>query len=237
MNKRQLYEHLMHKIAKIVNEVLDDEKCVLQLDGSLYHKSAWHHGEEDWQEGGKYNYFINTVKGYMDILHLKFTSLDRNNFRRAKIFNSIADAGNFIQTLKEKCEDNGYALSLIDRLKIISYAEMQDNIKDADSAKAALDARVEAQRAARRKADYEYNKERNAEREKANAAINPGTYSVTFRYAQGWQGSETFTVQAESINDAFIKAKAKALRQDPNRDCSGYDERMIFNKSCINKIN
>jgi len=156
-----------------------------------------------------------------------FTSTRANNINRAKKFNSKEEAEAFVdKQAKEKDLWKHYKVSVMPLSEAMELIGNPDDNYKAYKQKQADDKRAASRRYA----------EQNKERAKKNKEINPGTYKVTFWYSNSWLGCETYTVDAESVDDAFKKAKAKALRQDPYRDSQGYDQRMIFNKSNIRKI-
>ena len=173
-----------------------------------------------------------------------FTSTGRRNYDRAKLFNSKEEAQAYIEKQnKEKKlfisldhtvgRDRSLNFTERDRnIEILPYAEAMNIIGDPE--KNYKD--YKQKQADDRKKSSEAYRERYKKEHADDNTKNPGKYKVRFWYANSWLGAETFTVDAESINDAFKKAKDKALRQDPYRNSSGYDERMIFNKNEIRKI-
>ena len=167
--------------------------------------------------------YSNLGKVYMP----NFTSTRANNLSRAKLFNSEAEAQAFIDK-----QDKEKDLWKYTPVSVMPYSEVLDMIGNPDDNYKAY----KQKQADDRKAASKQYAERNKERNKKNKEYSPGTYKVLFYYSNSWLGAETYTVEAESIDDAFKKAKAKALRQDPYRDTSGYDEKMSFNKQNIWKI-
>lgn len=156
-----------------------------------------------------------------------FTSANRNNYERAKLFNSKEEAQAFIDKANEEKE-----LFKYDNVVVLPYDEAMAAIGSPDDAeKAYREQQAEEKKRYRESYQVRYNKEHANDKEK-----NPGKYKVWFYYSNSWLGGESFTVDAESIDDAFKKAKAKALAQDPYRNSSGYDQKMIFNKNNIKKI-
>lgn len=156
-----------------------------------------------------------------------FTAANRNNYERAKLFNSKEEAEAFVKTAQETKQLFKYT-----PIEIIPYDEAMSAIGDPNEAEKAY-----REKQAEERKQYTESYQRRYKKEHADdKTINPGKYKVWFYYANSWLGGESFTVDAESIEDAFKKAKAQALRQDPNRNASGYDQRMIFNKNSIRKI-
>lgn len=156
-----------------------------------------------------------------------FTTTRANNISRAKLFNSKEEAEAFIQ--KQGDEKNLWNFV---EVSVMPYSEAIAAIGDSDANYKDYKKNQETKRREYNQRYSELAKQRNAK----NKEKDPGKYKVRFWYANSWLGCETFTVDAESVDDAFKKAKAKALQQDPNRASSGYDERMIFNKNEIKKI-
>ena len=161
------------------------------------------------------------------VYYPNFTSTRANNISRAKTFNSREAAQAFID--KQADEKNLWKRNPV---SVMSLAEAMKLIGNPDENYKAY----KQKQADDRKAASKRYAEQNKERDKKNKEQNPGKYKVRFWYANSWLGAETFTVDAESVDDAFNKAKQKALQQDPYRATSGYDERMIFNKNDIRKI-
>jgi hypothetical protein len=180
---------------------------------------------DQWgREGDSYGQlFINLSKAYYGYFP-NFTSIRANNYSRAKLFKSYQDAEAFIN--KHRDTFDKYPV------EIMSYADAMSDIGDPDQNYADYKQKQEADRKVARK----QSQERAKIRDQQNKVKDPGTYKVWFYYANSWLGGESFTVEAESVDDAFNKAKAQALRQDPYRNASGYDQRMVFNKSSIKKI-
>ena len=185
--------------------------------------------------------FIGPQK-YNDWYSPSFTSTRRRNYDRAKLFNSKEEAEAYIEKQNKEKElfitiDLGFGPNARStkrpmNIEILPYSDAIAAIGDPEQ-------------------NYKNYKQKQADdRKKSNAAYrerykkehandnvkDPGKYKVRFWYSNSWLGEETFTVDAESINDAFKKAKAKALRQDPYRDTQGYDQKMTFNKNEIWKI-
>lgn len=187
--------------------------------------------------------FIGPQK-YSDWYYPSFTSTGRRNYNRAKLFNSKEEALSYID--KQNKEKNLFITSDEDfstpgdikfierdrKIEVLPYEEAMANIGDPEQNYK----NYKQKQADDRKAYRERHKEADKARREKNMAKDPGKYKVWFYYANSWLGAESFTVDAESIDDAFKKAKAKALRQDEYRDTQGYDERMIFNKNNIRKI-
>lgn len=156
-----------------------------------------------------------------------FTSASRNNYERAKLFNSKEEAEAFVANAQKTKQLFKYT-----PVEIIPYDEAMAAIGDPDEAEKAY----RTQQAEERKRYSESYQKRYKEQHANDKVKDPGKYKVWFYYADSGLGGESFTVDADSIDDAFKKAKAKALKQDPYRNASGYDQRMIFNKNSIRKI-
>lgn len=172
-------------------------------------------------------YYQGYDKGYKKVYSPNFTSTRANNLHRAKKFNSKEEAEAFID--KQAKEKDLWRYTSVQVMPLSEAMELIGNPDD--NYKAYKQAQSD-----RRKAESKKYAERNKEKNKQNKEYNPGTYRVRFWYAHSWLGEETYTVDADSVDDAFKKAKAKALQQDPYRATQGYDERMIFNKNEITKI-
>lgn len=157
-----------------------------------------------------------------------FTSARMNNYNRAKIFNSYEDAENFM--LKQiQTKGNIFKYSPV---TIVTYGEAMNEIGDPYANQKAYQ---QSQKDKKKQYAEQYKDIAKARNEK-NKIKDPGKYKVTFYYSNSWLGSESYTVDAESIDDAFKQAKEKALRQDPYRNVSGYDHKMTFSKNYIRKI-
>lgn len=173
--------------------------------------------------------FIAPVKQrgyYGDYYTPSYTSARRNNYSRAKIYKSEQEA----QAALDKYNDQ--EVFKFSPAHIDTYDNAMANIGDTE---ANLQAYKDNQEAKRKRYQEFYKTQRKSQDEK-NKQKDPGTYKVVFFYSNSGLGSETFTVKAESIDDAFKKAKAKALEQDPYRNDSGYDQKMTFNKNYIKKV-
>ena len=183
--------------------------------------------EKAWGLKGRYGQLFIGAQKDSRFYYPSFTSANRNNYDRAKLFNSKEEAEAFIEkTNKEK------QLFQHTAIEVIPYDEAMQAIGDPKEAeKAYRDQQAEERKRYRESYQKRYKQKHAGDKDK-----NPGKYKVWFYYANSWLGAESFTVDAESIDDAFKKAKAKALQQDPYRNTSGYDERMIFNKNNISKI-
>lgn len=183
------------------------------------------------REGRDYGQlFIGSTKGgYGNHTYYSptFTSTRANNYSRAKLFNSLEDAENFIESQGKQKDLWKYT-----QVTVMPYEEAMAAIGDPDKNYADY----KQKQADDRKAYSKQYQERAKLRNEQNKIQDPGTYKVWFNYANSWLGGESFTVDAESVDDAFKKAKEKALRQDQYRNASGYDQRMIFNKNSIKKV-
>ena len=150
-----------------------------------------------------------------------FTDYRRNNYSSAKTFSSKELALAYLDSRK----DAFYRYRKSDDcFKVMTFAKAKKLLGDTNSKQDTYKAERQEYRDNQRKQSYERQKIKNVE----NRKIDPGTYKVVFYYSNSWLGGESYTVEAESVDDAFKKAKQKALRQDPYRDVSGYDEKMIF---------
>lgn len=156
-----------------------------------------------------------------------FTSIRANNFDRAKKFRSASEAQAFIDKQAESKDLWRYS-----PVEVMSLSEAMSAVGDPDAAQRSY----RQNQADKRKAASKQYAERAKLQNKQNREKSPGTYKVTFWYSDRSLGNETYTVDAESIDDAFKKAKAKALQQDAYRDYDGYDQKMTFNKQNIKKI-
>lgn len=169
-----------------------------------------------------------------------WTSTGRRNYDRAKLFNSKEEAEAYVEKQnKEKklfitpeLNRDGSSTERDIKIEIMPYSEAMGAIGDPEQNYKDY----KQKQADNKKAYRERHKGAEKARREKNKAKDPGRYKVWFYYANSWLGAESFIVDAESIDDAFKKAKAKALRQDEYRDTQGYDERMIFNKNNISKI-
>lgn len=183
--------------------------------------------QKDWGVKGRYGQLFIGAQKDSRFYYPSFTSANRNNYDRAKLFNSKEEAEAFIEKAdKEK------QLFKHTPVEVIPYDEAMKAIGDPKEAeKAYRDQQAEERKRYRESYQKRYN-----QKHADDKTSNPGKYKVWFYYANSWLGGESFTVDADSIDDAFKKAKIKALEQDPNRNASGYDQRMIFNKNNIRKI-
>lgn len=172
-----------------------------------------------------------------------FTSTRRRNYDRAKLFNSEEEAQAYIDkqnkdkelfiTLEQDFSKKDIKFNKRGRdIEILPYDEAMSVIGDPEQNYS----NYKQKQADDKKAASKRYAERNKERNEKNKVKDPGKYKVWFYYSNSWLGGESFTVDAESIDDAFKKAKAQALRQDPYRATSGYDQRMTFSKNYIKKI-
>lgn len=167
--------------------------------------------------------FSPTQKAYSP----NFTSTRANNINRAKKFNSAEEAQAFIDKQANDKDLWKYA-----PVEVMSFDEAMSLIGDPDKNYEAYKQSQADKRAESRKRYAETAKSQS----KKNREKNPGTYKVTFWYSDKSLGNESYIVDAESIDDAFQKAKAKALQQDAYRNQDGYDQKMTFNKQNIRKI-
>lgn len=181
--------------------------------------------------------FISPEK-YHDSYFPNWTSAGRRNYDRAKLFNSREEVQAYIDKQnKEKqlfldYNDKDHSKTVPKDIEILPYSEAMAEIGDPEqNYKDYKQKQADDKKAYSEKYKERYKKEHAKDKEK-----NPGKYKVWFYYSNSWLGGESFTVDAESIDDAFKKAKAQALRQDPYRATSGYDQKMTFNKNNIKKI-
>ena len=176
--------------------------------------------------------FIAPEKYRDNIYFPTWTSAGRRNYDRAKLFNSKEEVQAYID--KQNKEKHLF-LDYNDKpkdIEILPYSEAMAEIGDPEqNYKDYKQKQADDKKAYSEKYRERYKKEHAKDKEK-----NPGKYKVWFYYSNSWLGGESFTVDAESIDDAFKKAKAQALRQDPYRATSGYDQKMTFNKNNIKKI-
>ena len=156
-----------------------------------------------------------------------FASTRANNISRAKKFNSAEEAQAFIDKQAKDKDLWKYA-----PVEVMSFDEAMNLIGDPDENYAAY----KQNQADRRKAASKQYAETAKARNKKNSEKNPGVYKVTFWYSDKSLGNESYIVDAESIDDAFKKAKEKALQEDSYRNQDGYDQKMSFNKQNIRKI-
>lgn len=172
-----------------------------------------------------------------------WTSTGRRNYDRAKLFKSKEEALAYVEkqnkekklftTLEQDFSKKGiHQNERPTNIEVMPYSEAMEVIGDPEQN---YNDYKQKQAEDKKKQSEAYRK-RYKEEHANDSAKDPGKYKVWFYYANSWLGGESFTVDAESINDAFKKAKEKALQQDPYRTSSGYDERMIFNKNNIKKI-
>lgn len=182
---------------------------------------------KDWGSRSSYNELFIGAQKSDRFYYPQFTSTSRNNYDRAKLFNSKEEAEAFVENAQKTKQLFKYT-----PIDIIPYDEAMAAIGDPSENYKTYKQTQEDNR----KAAAQAYRERNKAAEEKNKESNPGKYKVWFYYANSWLGGESFTVDADSIDDAFKKAKIKALEQDPNRNASGYDQRMIFNKKNIRKI-
>ena len=172
-----------------------------------------------------------------------WTSTGRRNYDRAKLFKSKEEALAYVEkqnkekklftTLEQDFSKKGiHQNERPTNIEVMPYSEAMEVIGDLEQN---YNDYKQKQAEDKKKQSEAYRK-RYKEEHANDSAKDPGKYKVWFYYANSWLGGESFTVDAESINDAFKKAKEKALQQDPYRTSSGYDERMIFNKNNIKKI-
>ena len=172
-----------------------------------------------------------------------WTSTGRRNYDRAKLFKSKEEALAYVEkqnkekklftTLEQDFSKKGiHQNERPTNIEVMPYSEAMEVIGDPEQNYKDY----KQKQADNKKAYRERNKDAEKARREKNKAKDPGRYKVWFYYANSWLGAESFIVDAESIDDAFKKAKAEALRQDGYRDTQGYDERMIFNKNNIKKI-
>lgn len=183
--------------------------------------------EKDWGLKGRYGQLFIGAQKDSRFYYPSFTSANRNNYDRAKLFNSKEEAEAFVENAQKTKQLFKYT-----PIEIIPYDEAMAAIGDPKEA----EANYRKQQAEERKRYSELYQKRYKEKHADDKTKNPGKYKVWFYYANSGLGGESFLVDADSIDDAFKKAKAKALQQDPNRNASGYDQRMVFNKNSIRKI-
>lgn len=190
--------------------------------------------EDNEQENTKF--FISFQKmtfGRGNISYIPtYTSIKQNNFRRMKIFKTKEAAEQYIESYKDKLSDYN---DFKENIEIIPYDDALDMIGDSDTKNKELKAKQEADRKARRQQRYQDNKEANKKKEEEYAKHNPGTYEVNFPVGKSSWDMETFKVNADSINDAFEKAKQMALKRDPHCNTPGYDHKLTFTKQYIHK--
>lgn len=170
-----------------------------------------------------------------------FTSVSRNNYYRVKVFKNETEAEKFIEN---KLIPNNYSKATGNYL----YTDEEDraptydviSLADAEALKGntrQAQADYYTQKAiadkAKRKAKYDSTAEERKAKNTANSAIKSGKYLVKFFYSNFPMDYEEFTVEASSINDAFDKAKEKALRRNPYFNVDGYDQKLVFNKNNI----
>lgn len=158
------------------------------------------------------------------------------NLNKAKIYNSEKVA------LMDKEYYKQYFKSYYKDLKPITVTEAK-KLEDEERVRAATE---KAEQEALQKQHHEEYLKSDAHKEELEAArnkrakekeYNPGTYDVRFFYSNSWLGSVHFEVKADSIDDAFRKGKAAALRNDPYANAGrGYDYNLRFNKNYIRKI-
>lgn len=153
-----------------------------------------------------------------------FTSYKRNNYSQAKKFKTAQAAEEYVAARPEMFQ--------FTEVVIMTFAGAMDNLGDTAQTQSAYKKEQEERRRANQKASNERQKARNAETKK----IDPGKYKVVFYYSTRSLGSEVFRVDAQSIDDAFKKAKEAALKRDPYCNTSGYDQKLVFNKNNIIKI-
>ena len=182
---------------------------------------------KDWGLKSSYNELFIGAQKSDRFYYPQFTSASRNNYGRVKLFNSKEEAKAFIENDKKSKDLFRYT-----PVEILPYDEAMAAIGDPEEAQN----NYKAKQAEKKKQDAEAYRTRYKKQHANDKTKNPGKYKVWFYYANSWLGGESFLVDADSIDDAFKKAKAKALQQDPNRNTSGYDQRMIFNKNSIRKI-
>lgn len=161
-----------------------------------------------------------------------YTSFKQNNFRRMKVFKTIKAAEDYFDSYKDKLSSYD---EYKEQIEIITYDDAQDLIGDSDKKSKDLKDKQEADRKARRQQRYQDNKEANKKKEEEYAKHNPGTYEVNFPVGKSSWDMETFKVNADSINDAFEKAKQMALKRDPHCNTPGYDHKLTFTKQYIHK--
>lgn len=164
-----------------------------------------------------------------------YTSIRYNNFKRIKIFKSEEEALKYVDQYFSKNEKSDYWDELKNDMEVIPYSKALELIGNNDSKHKEFKTKQEADKKDRQKQRYEYNKEANKQKEAEYSKHNPGKYQVRFPYMDNEFDGMQFTIQASSINDAFEKGKAKALKIDPNCDSSGYDHRIRFIKKYIHK--
>jgi len=183
--------------------------------------------QKSWGLKGRYGQLFISAQKDSRFYYPSFTSANRNNYDRAKLFNSKEEAEAFVENAQKTKQ-----LFRHTPIEIMPYDEAMAAIGDPNEAEKAY----RAQQAEEKKRYTESYQKRYKEKHANDKVKDPGKYKVYFYYANSWLGGESFTVDADSIEDAFKKAKAQALRQDPYRNASGYDQRMIFNKNSIRKI-
>lgn len=179
------------------------------------------------------SFFISWQKNYNGDYTPTYTRIDRNNFSRMKIFDSEDKAWEFIDKSKK---DQDYFCKDIDSWTVMSYGSAQELIGDSNAKYHDYKQKQEADRKQRAHDSYEYNKEKRRAKEEELNKKDPGEYEVQFKVVgSNWYDRDSFYVTAESPNDAWKKAKEKALQRDPNCNTPGYDHRLSFTKEFIYK--
>lgn len=171
--------------------------------------------QKNYRSWDRNDYYINSYP--------EWTTKNRNNFDRTKLFSSREAAETFMK--KNNLEG-----------EIITTSEMNDLLAGRDELVKQANIDKEEKRKNDRKKYYEYNKEIQAEKNKKYRENNPGKYRVFFRYANSYFDGEVFYVNAYSINDAFNQAKKEALSRNPSYNTPGYDEKLVFSKDSIYKV-
>lgn len=206
----------MRSLIEFINENEED------IDGYVYAKDSTTNEE----------FFIGFSKIYYSQEYgADFTEAKRNNFRRVKIFKSKEQAEEFINKYKDKI--SSYSSKVVKGMVLIPYLQAKELFGDGDARQQRYKEIKEITRKNNRIRRYELTKEDNKKLQQKYKEKNPGTYIVEFPIAGNRFDTLTIVVDAESINDAFEKAKDKALRRNPNYGISGYDRRLTFTKKYI----
>lgn len=213
-----------------------NEKYVIKCGEGLSFFISWqkeYHNPYD--KSGEYHYLPT------------YTDIKRNNFRRMKTFKTEDDAWKFIDDAKrdkdhyyvpsENLDKDGNSVNDgMNSWTVMSYDSAQELIGDSNAKYHDYKQKQEADRKQRAHDSYEYNKEKRRAKEEELSKKDPGKYEVQFKViGSSWFDRDSFYVDAESPNDAWKKAKEKALERDPNCNTPGYDHRLSFTKEFIYK--
>lgn len=208
---------IMRSLIEFINENEED------IDGYVYAKDSTTNEE----------FFIGFSKSdYIpDLYCINFTEAKRNNFRRVKIFKSKEQAEEFLNKYKDKVSPSAW--KTVQDMVFMPYIQAKELFGDGDARQKRYMEIKEISRKNNRIRRYELTKEDNKKLQQKYNEKNPGTYIVEFPFAGNKFDTLTIVVDAESINDAFKKAKDKALRKNPNYGMSGYDKHLTFTKKYI----